>query len=51
MAILSAGLKGHSRLMGEDEEATIGTLTEYKEILSTFIFSTPFQGGLFKELY
>ncbi len=27
-AILSAGVKGYSRLMGEDEEATIRTLKE-----------------------
>lgn len=33
-AILSADVKGYSRLMGEDEEATIRTLTEYREALS-----------------
>jgi len=30
-AILSADVQGYSRLMGEDEEATIRTLTEYRE--------------------
>jgi adenylate cyclase len=33
-AILSADVKGYSRLMGEDEETTIRTLTEYREALS-----------------
>ena len=28
-AILSADVQGYSRLMGEDEEATIHTLTAY----------------------
>ncbi len=32
-AILSADVKGYSRLMGEDEETTIRTLTEYREAL------------------
>jgi adenylate cyclase len=36
-AILSADVKGYSRLMGEDEEATIRTLTAYREVLSTLI--------------
>jgi adenylate cyclase len=36
-AILSADVKGYSRLMGKDEEATIRTLTTYREVLSTFI--------------
>src|SRR5438552_8951103 len=36
-AILSADVKGYSRLMGEDEEATIRTLTTYREVLSAFI--------------
>ncbi len=30
-AIFSADVKGYSRLMGEDEEATIRTLTTYRE--------------------
>jgi len=34
-AILSADVKGYSRLMGEDEEATIRTLTAYREVMTT----------------
>jgi adenylate cyclase len=36
-AILSADVKGYSRLMGDDEEATVRTLTAYREVLSTLI--------------
>jgi len=36
-AILSADVKGYSRLMGEDEEATIHTLTAYREVMATLI--------------
>ncbi len=36
-AILSADVKGYSRLMGDDEEATVRTLTSYREILTTLI--------------
>src|SRR6267142_969562 len=36
-AILSADVKGYSRLMGEDEEATIRTLTAYRQIMTTRI--------------
>ena len=36
-AILSADVEGYSRLMGEDEEATIRTLTTYRELMSTLI--------------
>jgi adenylate cyclase len=36
-AILSADVKGYSRLMGEDEEATIRILTAYREIMTTLI--------------
>ena len=36
-AILSADAVGYSRLMGEDEEATVRTLTAYREVLSTLI--------------
>jgi class 3 adenylate cyclase len=36
-AILSADVKGYSRLMGEDEEATIRILTAYREVMSTLI--------------
>ena len=31
-AILSADVEGYSRLMGEDEDATIRTLTAYRVI-------------------
>src|SRR2546425_11671106 len=33
-AILSADVKGYSRLMGEDEEATIRTLTAYRTVMA-----------------
>ena len=36
-ALLSADVKGYSRLMGEDEEATICTLTAYRTVMSTLI--------------
>src|SRR5437773_668301 len=36
-AILSADVKGYSRLMGEDEEATIHTLTAYRTVMTTRI--------------
>src|SRR4030067_2205278 len=36
-AILSADVKGYSRLMSEDEVATIRTLNAYKEIMANLI--------------
>jgi adenylate cyclase len=36
-AILSADVQGYSRLMGDDEEATIRTLTAYRELLTALI--------------
>jgi len=36
-AILSADVKGYSRLMGEDEEATVRTLTAYREVMASLI--------------
>jgi adenylate cyclase len=36
-AILSADVKGYSRLMGEDELATIETLKNYREIMAALI--------------
>ena len=36
-AIVSADVKGYSRLMGEDEEATIRTLTVYREVMAVLI--------------
>jgi adenylate cyclase len=41
-AILSADVKGYSRLMGEDELATIETLKNYREIMTALI--DKFQG-------
>src|SRR5882672_665140 len=36
-AILSADVKGYSRLMGEDEEATLHTLTTHRKVIDTLI--------------
>jgi class 3 adenylate cyclase len=36
-AILSADVEGYSRLMGEDEEATIRTLTFYRQVITPLI--------------
>ncbi len=36
-AILSADVKGYSRLMGEDEEWTLRTLNAYKEAMRSLI--------------
>src|SRR6516225_10563147 len=36
-AILIADVKGYSRLMGEDEAATIQTLTAHKALIDTFV--------------
>jgi TolB-like protein/class 3 adenylate cyclase len=36
-AILSADVKGYSRLMGEDEEVTLRTLNVYKEVMGSLI--------------
>ena len=36
-AILSADVKGYSRLMGDDEERTLRTLTAYREVMGSFI--------------
>ena len=36
-AILSADVKGYSRLMGEDEEATVRTLTDYRKVISDLV--------------
>ena len=33
-AIFSTDVKGYSRLMGDDEEATIHTLKTYREVIS-----------------
>ena len=36
-AILSADVKGYSRLMGEDEVGTIHTLNAYKDVMAGLI--------------
>ena len=36
-AILSADVAGYSRLMGEDDDATVRTLTGYREIMTALI--------------
>jgi len=36
-AILSADVKGYSRLMRHDEDATVRTLTAYREVIRTVI--------------
>src|ERR1700758_503903 len=36
-AILSADVAGYSRLMGADEEATIRTLTTYRQVMTALI--------------
>jgi adenylate cyclase len=36
-AILSADVKGYSRLMGADEEGTLRTLTAYREVMAALI--------------
>ncbi len=36
-AILSADVKGYSRLMREGEESTVCTLTAYRELMGTLI--------------
>ena len=36
-AILSADVKGYSRLMGEDEKRTVSTLSTYRKIMTTLI--------------
>ena len=37
MAILSADVVGYSRLMGDDEEATVGTLGAYRKVFTSKI--------------
>ena len=38
-AILSADVKGYSRLVGDDEEATVRTITACREVMATLIGS------------
>ena len=36
-AIFSADVAGYSRLMGQDEAATVNTITRYREIMAELI--------------
>jgi adenylate cyclase len=36
-AILSADVKGYSRLMGDDDEATVRTITAYREVINEVV--------------
>ena len=36
-AIFSADVKGYSRLMGDDDESTVNTITKYRKIISDLI--------------
>ena len=36
-AILSADVSGYSRLMGEDEAATVRAITAYREVMTSLI--------------
>ncbi len=36
-AIISADVKGYSRLMGEDDEATVRTITAYREVITEIV--------------
>jgi adenylate cyclase len=36
-AIFSADVEGYSRLMGQDEETTVRTITAYREVMTTLI--------------
>jgi adenylate cyclase len=36
-AILSADVEGYSRLMGDDEAATVRTITQYRELIATAV--------------
>ena len=50
-AILSADVKGYSRLMGEDEVGTIRTLYIYKEVMTGFIQNHQGRGRTGASLY
>jgi hypothetical protein len=36
-AIFSADVKGYSKLMGDDDEYTVNTLTKYRQIIAALI--------------
>jgi class 3 adenylate cyclase len=46
-AIFSADVKGYSRLMGEDEEATSRTLSAYRQEMATLICQHRFSLDLY----
>jgi adenylate cyclase len=39
-AILSMDVKGYSKLMGDDDESTVNTITAYRRIISELIQKT-----------
>ena len=47
-AILSADVEGYSRLMGEDEESTVQTITAYREVIT--LLSKTTKAGLWIHL-
>ena len=49
-AILSADVKGYSRLMGADEEGTLRTLTIYREIMATLFNITTVGWSMHQEM-
>jgi class 3 adenylate cyclase len=46
-AILSADVKGYSRLMQDDEEATVRTITVYRGVMSSNLPQSEFQSKRF----
>ena len=38
-AIFSADVEGYSRLMGDDEEATVRTISSYREVMANRVLS------------
>ena len=53
-AILSADVEGYSRLMGEDEEATVRTITTYREVFNGlyrhyFVLELPYGSSILQK--
>jgi len=44
-AIFSADVKGYSRLMGDDDESTVKTITVYRQIIVELIEAQHGSGG------
>jgi len=40
-AILSADVKSYSKLMGDDDESTVNTITAYRKIISELVMNAP----------